>query len=888
MKKISYAISLIVIVLTSCSTNSGNHLIKDKAFRTLVHDQFLKQTELSKGRDSVLFGVFNQELTTAETEGLEFLYAFMPLSDLAMNDGPYNLAQVRTALAAREYFSWGVQIPEDVFMHFVLPYRVNNEYTDTARQVFYAELKELIKDMDMVQAALEVNHWCHQKVNYKSTDERTSGPLTTVRTAFGRCGEESTFTVAALRAVCIPARQVYTPRWAHTDDNHAWVEVWAGGKWHFIGACEPEPALDMGWFAEPVKRAMMTHTFVFGQYNGNEEVLEKNDRFARLNLLNNYTKTKSLPVKVTGHDGKPAERARVEYSLYNYAEFYPIATLYTDAKGICSATTGYGDLLIWASKDRQFGYQVAPGLSSDTVFLTLNAPGYNLPSEILTLTPPVKQALPPSDQSTADANNKRLQQEDSIRNAYIATFIDSTDAVNLAIEKGLDPRDLWGALSRSRGNWKEIVSFVKGLPEGNASTGMALLGVVSEKDLHDIRAVTLNDHLNAFSAFMPLTELSNPDLIHSYVLSPRIGREFVTGWRSFIQQYFTSAKAGAFRESPAEIVAWITANVQLDTISNYYNIPLSPEGMLQLKRADNYSRNLLFVAICRSFAIPARLEPATRVPQFLWDGNWNDVYFGTKKVTSSEKGELVLENNSGDQSFIPQYYTHYTIARFDQGRFITLDYEYDESLKSFPCTLTVDSGYYRLVTGNRQSDGSVICGVSYFLVKMNQSTRVSINLASAKQQSGILGKADLTADWVNTGTGKISELKDFAGDKGLIVAIIDPDKEPTKHLMEDIKAVKKGLDAWGGQVVFLVAKNKLGPAFNQAVYKGIPMKSTFGSDPGAEVEASIKTVCSIDGTPQYPVVVFINSKGEIVWKSEGYSIGLGEQLLKQVKSASLP
>ena len=42
----------------------------------------------------------------------------------------------------------------------------------------------------------------------------------------------------------IPARQIYTPRWAHCDDNHAWVEVWVDGSWHFLGACEPEETLD--------------------------------------------------------------------------------------------------------------------------------------------------------------------------------------------------------------------------------------------------------------------------------------------------------------------------------------------------------------------------------------------------------------------------------------------------------------------------------------------------------------------------------------------------------------------------------------------------------------------------------------------------------------------
>ena len=61
-------------------------------------------------------------------------------------------------------------------------------------------------------------------------------------------------TVAALRSVGIPARQVYTPRWAHTDDNHAWVEAWVNGKWYFLGACEPEPVLNLGWFNGPAYR----------------------------------------------------------------------------------------------------------------------------------------------------------------------------------------------------------------------------------------------------------------------------------------------------------------------------------------------------------------------------------------------------------------------------------------------------------------------------------------------------------------------------------------------------------------------------------------------------------------------------------------------------------
>ena len=68
--------------------------------------------------------------------------------------------------------------------------------------------------------------------------------LVCCNSARGRCGEESTLAVSAMRSVGIPARQCYVPRWAHCDDNHAWVEVWADGDWHYLGACEPEPVLD--------------------------------------------------------------------------------------------------------------------------------------------------------------------------------------------------------------------------------------------------------------------------------------------------------------------------------------------------------------------------------------------------------------------------------------------------------------------------------------------------------------------------------------------------------------------------------------------------------------------------------------------------------------------
>ena len=54
---------------------------------------------------------------------------------------------VRASRQAADEMPWGKRIPEDIFRHFVLPVRVNNEHLDSARVVFYKELKDRVKTL---------------------------------------------------------------------------------------------------------------------------------------------------------------------------------------------------------------------------------------------------------------------------------------------------------------------------------------------------------------------------------------------------------------------------------------------------------------------------------------------------------------------------------------------------------------------------------------------------------------------------------------------------------------------------------------------------------------------------------------------------------------------
>ena len=330
-------------VLSACSP-AGN-----EGFMRRVETDFRYKQELLPRGD--LFGIFDEPMTPQERDAMTFLYAYMPVGDITDYLGDFYLENVRCALSVRQEMPWGRSVSDELFRHFVLPVRVNNECLDDSRRVFHDELKPRVEGLSMYDAILEVNHWCHEKANYQPSDARTSSPLATVRTAYGRCGEESTLLVAALRSVGIPARQVYTPRWAHTDDNHAWVEAWADGRWHFLGACEPEPVLDLGWVNAPASRGMLMHTKVFGYYDGSEEVMKTTANYTEINVISNYAACAPLTVTVTDTAGSPVEGATVEFKLYNYAEFYTVSRKTTNHHRPATQKYKLNEILITAVKN---------------------------------------------------------------------------------------------------------------------------------------------------------------------------------------------------------------------------------------------------------------------------------------------------------------------------------------------------------------------------------------------------------------------------------------------------------------------------------------------------------------------------------------------------------
>ena len=832
--------------------------------------------------DKSYFDIF-ETLSGNRLQAMQFLYAYMPLPDIADYDAEYHLENVDYALKARAEMPWGKQVPVREFLHFVLPVRVNNENLDGSRAVFYKELKERVQDLTMREAVLEVNHWCHEKVTYTPSDIRTSSPLATVRTAYGRCGEESTFTVAALRAVGIPARQVYTPRWAHTDNNHAWVEAWVDGKWHFIGACEPEPVLDLAWFNAPASRGMLMHTNVFGRYDGPEEVLSVTPCYTEINVTANYAPVITTRISVVDENGAPL-KANVEFKIFNYAEFFTAASKETDSKGRTSITTGYGDMVAWASAGGKFGFvKFTAGKATDVKLVVDKAPGYSATLEMDIVPPHERNTVPFVSAAQAAENTRRFAVEDSIRNAYVSTFMSPDEA--LAFARKLEYCDghekvVAQLLLKSRGNHATIKKFLSETPREERELAYYLLLSISDKDLRDVNLWVLRDHL-----ISTVRNGAYDEVFQKYILCPRVSNEMITQYKGFFKKCFDADKRRFFAGDPQRWVKWCRDSIKVDAAWNPLSLCMSPRGVWEMRVADPHSRDIFFVSVARAMGIPARIDEVTGKTQYMENYKWVDVDFDVVATGARTAPQGTLKASYAPTRFIdnPRYYSHFSISKIVDGRLQLLGYPEEgvtwESLLKDGTQL--DAGNYFMMTGTRMADGSVLAHLTFFNIEDGKECDIEFVQRESSEQLQVIGDFNSENLFYDLAEERERSLLSSTGRGYYIIAVIAPGSEPTNHFLRDVMPYKEEFEKWGQKMVLLFRdKDEAGRFVND--FPELPSTVVWGTDINDKIYNEIVTNMKLQN-PNRPLILVADTFNRVVFVSQGYSISLGEQLVKVIK-----
>ena len=817
-----------------------------------------------------------------EKEALDFLYTYMPLGDSVDYSEDYYRECIHYAFRAKAEMPWGASIPEREFKHFVVPVRVNNENLDTFRKTYYEELNGRVKDLSLYDAVLEVNHWCHEHVNYKGSDSRTSAPMATIKTSWGRCGEESTLLVTALRTVGIPARQVYTPRWAHCDDNHAWVEAWVDGQWHFLGACEPEPVLDLGWFNEPASRTLLLHTRVFGDYDGPEEVISRGDNYTEINVVDNYGKTAKTTFTVVDKNGTPQANLPVEFKIYNYAEFCTVVTKTTDENGQTWLTSGLGCMMAYAAKDGKFGYQVFKSGENESVTITLDHEQGTMDSFEFDMVPPASTCVLPEVTAEMRAeNDRRFAYEDSLRNAYIAECKKAQQ--ELIMNTG--NKTLCRIYEKTWGNYQTIADFVKYAQGKNQEIkAVELLKNISDKDLRDISLEVLKDHFDNTPDLTSSIISMPPDLYAQYILSPRVSNEMLVPYRKTLTEFFPETERQQFHDTPALLVDWVKKNIQTGDNLNPQRYPISPLGVLKARKADRHSRNIFFVSMARSLGIAAQINPVNGNVQY-FDKQWNNVDFEAAEPAKTAIGYLDIQYRPIASVADPKYYTHFSIKKFDGKSFRLLAYDAKDpgiddgmTLSTFERPTPLDEGYYILTAGTRLDDGTALTHSEFFTIKAGETTKANLILREPNAALSVIGSFYSNNRFTDPETGEEYNPKQLIKDSYYILGLLDQGSEPTTHAMQDIAAFRKEFEASNLPLIFIFSDKADYDKFKLKNFSELPDGIIYGLDDGSIRDDLVESL-NLNNDSR-PIFIIANANSEVVFVKQGYTIGLGEQMLK--------
>ncbi|MBB3113387.1 transglutaminase-like putative cysteine protease [Paenibacillus phyllosphaerae] len=844
--------------------------------------KFRIKAAAAKARAQELLGVFDEPLTEEELWAMKYLYAYMPINDMADYNGELFLSHVRRTLAIRRKMPWGARVPDGLFLHFVLPYRVNTENIEDSRGMLHDMLAPRTASLSMADAILETNYWCHEKATYIGSDLRTMSPLTMIRNARGRCGEESTLAVAALRSIGIPARQVYTPRWAHCDDNHAWVEAWADGNWYYFGACEPEARLNQGWFTPPARRAMLVNTRILADYSGPEDITLAAEWFTEINLLENYAQARTVTVRVKNAQGMPVVGADVYFELYNFAEFYPIASLKTNERGEAAFKSGYGDLVIRAVQGGQWGETKREGGAITTVIeIVIDSSEQPCDSRDIEIVPPPELEgveAEPIDGKQMERHNRRLEEGSAIRAAYEATFLGETEARHLAQSKGFSEERVWNLLRKARGNSQEIAAFLSGSAASYGEWPLRLLESLNEKDLADTFTPTLDDHL--FQSLAVRGELAD-ELFVPYVLCPRVLHEMIVPYKRFFQEAFGGEQQVTYQADPQALASWLGEAFELWEDMPNLKGKGNPVGAYKLMKGDPITRAIVFVSACRSLGIPARLHPSELKPQFWQRGGWEDACFmgatflegASPSETAQGSGLLLFLRDPAADSSAPEasYMENFTFARLEKGIYKTLLYPHSTS-DVYERPFEVEPGAYRLTTGVRHKDGSVLARWTYFTVQKGERTDVTLTFRQDAAAIPRLGTLNMAAKLtVPDGSGQT--LGELVGIQCAIVAWIEPEREPTKHLLRELAELAEPLEELCMPVILIIGDREWVSSLTHSGFPGLPSRVRFVRDSTFEALPSVSEA-------GYPYLFVLDGGHAIRYRSSGYRIGAGKEALR--------
>jgi len=194
--------------------------------------------------------------------------------------------------------------------------------------------------------------------------------------------------------------------------------------------------------------------------------------------------------------------------------------------------------------------------------------------------------------------------------------------------------------------------------------------------------------------------------------------------------------------------------------------------------------------------------------------------------------------------------------------------------------MPIDTGKYMLLTGNRLEDGSVLSSLTFFQVEKDKLVRVPVFIRLIPDMSVPTEKLDLDALLLSVpGQPTPQKLTTLAAGKKVVILVIDPDQEPSKHVLDELASYTDHFNKWEGRFLLAMPRNKSTVVSVLKPYD-LPNENDQGIDVNNNISKALEKIYGKGLSDKLPLVVLCDQDGLVYLFSAGYKIGLGEQLLK--------
>ena len=146
----------------------------------------------------------------------------------------------------------------------------------------------------------------------------------------------------------------------------------------------------------------------------------------------------------------------------------------------------------------------------------------------------------------------------------------------------------------------------------------------------------------------------------------------------------------------------------------------------------------------------------------------------------------------------------------------------------------------------------------------------------------VIGSLNSEAFFLPANSSTPQSILQTTGRGYFIIGILGAGQEPTNHALRDIAALKQDFETWGRGMVLLFPDEEQYKKFQPTEFPGLPSTIIYGIDTDGNIQKQITESMKLSSSAALPVFIIADTFNRVVFVSQGYTIGLGEQLMKVV------